>query len=142
MVNPSPIADALDFTQPEPVGIIETIKHSVQPETVAHTFGVDKNLLIDVGVYGAIGFIAGFLLKKYSEYFISLILLVVGIIVLQQFDYIAVVFNNVKINEALGLQGIPMTGDAYGNLLGEWVRSHVVSASSLAGGFLIGLKVG
>src|SRR5689334_1587790 len=125
MVNPSQI-DTLDFGQNEHVGLIETIKSSVQPETVAHKFGVDKNLLIDVGVYGAIGFIIGFLLKKYSEYFISLVLLVVGIIVLQQFDYISFTFNNVKINEALGLQEFPMTSNAYGNLFWEWVRSHVI----------------
>src|SRR3989442_7548609 len=120
MVSPSHI-DNLGLSQAENVGLqadngglIETIKSSVQPETVANKFGIDKNLLIDIGVYGAIGFIAGFLLKKYSEYFISLMLFIVGIVVLQQFDYISLSFNNVKIHEALGMTYMPMNFVAYG----------------------------
>ena len=132
----------MGIEQAPDTGLLESIKSSVQPESVAHKFGVDKNLLIDVGVYGIIGFIIGFLLKKYSEYFISLALLLVAIIVLQQFDYISMSFNTAKIHEALGLQGMPMGADACKNLAWEWVSSHVISSSSLAVGFLIGLKVG
>src|SRR5579871_4190195 len=102
MINPSQF-DSVDLNQAENVGVIETIKNSVQPEAVAQKFGIDKNLLIDIGVYGGIGFIVGFLLKKYSEYFISLLVLVVGIVVLQQFDYISLSFNSAKIHQALGL---------------------------------------
>lgn len=123
-------------------GVIETIKGSLEPEFIANKFGIDKNLLIDVGVYGAIGFIIGFLLKKYSEYFISLVLLVIGLVVLQQFDYISLSINNVKIQNMLGLGSVPMAGHAYGSFLWDWISTHVVSSSSLAVGFLIGLKVG
>jgi uncharacterized membrane protein (Fun14 family) len=140
MVNSDHI-DTMSLDQTDNMGLIETIKNSVKPEVVANKFGIDKNLLIDIGVYGVIGFIVGFLLKKYSEYFISLVLLVVGLILLQQFDYVVIVFNNPKIQEALGLQEIPING-SYGNLLWEWTRSHVVSASSLVVGFLVGLKIG
>jgi uncharacterized membrane protein (Fun14 family) len=141
MVDSSPIEMAT-MSQTNHVGVIETIKGSLQPEAIANKFGIDKNLLIDVGVYGAIGFIVGFLLKKYSEYFISLVLLVVGLVVLQQFDYISLSINNVKIQSALGLEGMPMVGSSYASLLWDWVSTHVVSASSLGVGFLIGLKVG
>jgi len=133
MVNSSPVAQS---------GLIETIKNSMQPESVADKFGVNKNTLIDIGVYGAIGFIVGFLLKKYSEYFISLVLLIIGLVVLQQFDYISLSLNSLKIHDALGLQDMPMVGDAYGSLLWEWMRTHVVSTSSLIVGFLVGLKIG
>lgn len=141
MVDSSPVEMAT-MGHANNVGVIETIKGSLQPESIANKFGVDKNLLIDVGVYGAIGFIVGFLLKKYSEYFISLVLLVVGLVVLQQFDYISLSINNVKIQSALGLEGMPMAGNTYVSLLWDWIRTHVVSASSLGVGFLIGLKVG
>lgn len=141
MVDSSPIEMAT-MGQTNNVGVIETIKGSLQPEAIANKFGIDKNLLIDVGVYGAIGFIIGFLLKKYSEYFISLVLLVVGLVVLQQFDYISLSINNVKIQSTLGLEGMPMVGSTYASLLWDWISTHVVSASSLGVGFLIGLKVG
>jgi uncharacterized membrane protein (Fun14 family) len=128
--------------QIEQAGFVETIKNTLEPESVATKFGVDKNLLIDVGLYGAIGFIVGFLLKKYSEYFISLAMLIVGLVVLQQFDYISLTINTTKLHNALGLQESFIAGDAYGSLLWSWMRSHVISSSSLVVGFLIGLKVG
>ncbi len=141
MVTPNGI-ETMDMAQQPQAGLLETIQRSVEPNTVANKFGVDKSLLMDIGVYGGIGFIVGFLLKKYSEYFISLAVLLVGIIVLQQFNYLSFSFNSVKIHEALGLHNIPMSGDAYGNFFWEWVRSHPICASSFAGGFIIGLKVG
>ncbi len=132
----------MDVAQSDNMGLVETIKNSVQPETVAHRFGVDKNLLIDIGVYGAIGFITGYLLKKYSEYFIAIVLLLIGIVVLQQFDFLVLSFNSVKIQQSLGLPDVSLSADAYGNLLLEWIRSHVSRSASLFVGFLIGLKVG
>ena len=123
-------------------GVIETLKDSLQPESVANKFGLNKNLLMDVGVYGAIGFIVGFLLKKYSEYFISLVLIVVGIIVLQQFGYIAVSINSAKMYSALGLEDMSMTGGSLSAFVWDWAQTHAVSSASMVVGFLIGLKVG
>jgi uncharacterized membrane protein (Fun14 family) len=123
-------------------GIIESIKNAMHPETIANKFGVDKNMLIDIGLYGSIGFIIGFLLKKYSEYFISFILLIIGLVVLQQFDYIAISINMPKIHDLLGLQSMPVAGEGYASLLLEWIRANVAGSASLAVGFLIGLKVG
>lgn len=124
----------------ENIGVVETLKNSMQPGVVAEKLGVDKNFLIDIGVYGAVGFISGFLLKKYSEYFISLALLLVGLILLQQFDYINLSMNSTKIHTMLGLQGA-MSSEGYSGLLWDWVRAHVISASSFTVGFLVGLKV-
>ena len=123
-------------------GIIETIKNAMHPEAIANKVGIDKNMLIDIGLYGSIGFIIGFLLKKYSEYFISLTLLIIGLVVLQQFDYIAISINMPKIHEVLGLQSVPVVGEGYASLLLEWLRANVAGSASLAVGFLIGLKVG
>lgn len=122
--------------------LIESFKNALQPETIANRLGIDKNTLIDIGIYSAIGFIIGFLLKKYSEYFIAFVLFVVGIVVLQQFGYISIDFNTAKIHEMLGLQSIVITTDGYGVLLLEWMKSNVPAAASLVVGFLIGLKIG
>lgn len=123
-------------------GLIETLKNAMQPEVIANKMGMDKNMLIDIGLYGAIGFITGFLLKKYSEYFIALVLFVVGIIVLQQFDYMSVSINLPKIHQILGLQSVPVVGDKYGMMLLEWMKANVAGSASFVVGFLIGLKVG
>lgn len=123
-------------------GLIETLKNAMQPEVIANKMGMDKNMLIDIGLYGAIGFITGFLLKKYSEYFIAMALLVVGVVVLQQFDYVSFSINMPKIHQMLGLQSAPMVGDKYGVMLLEWMKANIAGTASLVVGFLIGLKVG
>lgn len=126
----------------ENTGLIESLKNAMQPEVIANKIGMDKNVLIDIGIYGAIGFITGFLLKKYSEYFIAAILLIVGILVLQQFNYISFSINTPKIHQMLGLQSSSVVGDRYGVLLFEWMKANVAGSASLIVGFLIGLKIG
>jgi uncharacterized membrane protein (Fun14 family) len=123
-------------------GLVETLKNAMQPDAIADKLGMDKHTLFDIGLYGAIGFITGFLLKKYSEYFIALLLVVIGVVVLQQFDYISIAINMPKVNEAFGLQSMPVAGDKYGTLLLEWIKSNIAGSASLVVGFLIGLKVG
>ena len=132
----------LPITTPVPQpSFVESLKNALQPETIANKLGIDKNTLIDIGVYSAIGFIVGFLLKKYSEYFIACALFIVGLVVLQQFGYISIDFNTAKIHEMLGLQSA-MVSDGYGMLLVEWAKSNVPAAASLIVGFLIGMKIG
>lgn len=121
--------------------LIESFKNAIQPETIAQRLGIDKNTLIDIGIYGAIGFITGFLLKKYSEYFIAFVLFVVGIVVLKQLGYISIEFNAAKIQEVLGLPAVFIANDGYGSLLLEWLKSNVPAAASFIIGFLIGLKI-
>lgn len=142
MVNEGQIANIGLQGQATNSGLVETLKNAMQPEAIANKIGMDKNMLVDIGIYGAIGFITGFLLKKYSEYFIAMGLLVVGVVVLQQFDYISVSINMPKIHGMLGLQSAPVAGDRYGALLLEWMKANIVGSASLVVGFLIGLKVG
>jgi uncharacterized membrane protein (Fun14 family) len=131
---------------PEPVaastGLIDSLKNAMQPDVIANKLGVDKNMLVDITLYGAIGFIVGFLLKKYSEYFISMALLIIGIVVLQQLDYISFSINVPKIHELFGIQSVAVTTDGYGKLIWESIKANVAGSTSLVVGFLIGLKVG
>ena len=132
----------LNESQNSQVGLVDSLKNAMQPETIANKLGMDKNTLIDIGIYGAIGFIVGFLLKKYSEYFIAFVLIFVGAAVLQHFDYVSVSFNMPKIHEMLGLQPGMAINDGYSALVLEWVKSNVAAVASLVVSFLIGLKVG
>lgn len=132
----------LNETQVENTSLIESLKNAIQPEVIANKIGMDKNLLIDIGLYGAIGFITGFLLKKYSEYFIAAVLLAIGVMVLQHFDYVSFSINSSKIHQMLGLQSSSVVGDRYGVLLFEWMKSNVAGSASLVVGFLVGLKIG
>lgn len=123
-------------------GFMESLKNSIHPEAIAHKLGMNKDTLVDIGLYGAIGFITGFLLKRYSEYFIACAFFIIGAFVLQHYDYISISVNTAKIHDLLGLEQIPMAGDKYGTLLLDWMKANVAGAASLFVGFLIGLKVG
>ncbi len=67
MLNEGQVANIGLQGQGADTGLIETLKNAMQPEVIANKIGMDKNMLVDIGLYGAIGFITGFLLKKYSE---------------------------------------------------------------------------
>src|SRR5579862_6238690 len=137
------VATALPEATMPNTGFIDSLKNAMQPETMANNLGMDKNMLVDIALYGAIGFIVGFLLKKYSEYFISMALLIVGIVILQHFDYVSFSINMPKVYELLGMQPVVVTDSyGYGRLLWESIRSNVAGSTSLLVGFLIGLKVG
>lgn len=123
-------------------GMVDSFKNFIEPENIANTIGVPKNTLIDVCLYGAIGFLAGFLIKKYSEYFIAFVFLIISLMILQQFGYISIVLNNAKIHEFFGLHYTSLMGDKYGTLLLEWMKINSIASASLIISFLLGLKVG
>jgi uncharacterized membrane protein (Fun14 family) len=119
---------------------VEMVKEMVQPEYIAQKIGVEKHTLIDVCIYGTIGFIFVFLLKKYSEYFIACALFIVCLMLMHHFDIISLSINTAKIDEYLG---IPLTPNGeYGTLFITWAKSNVAAAATLAISFLIGMKVG
>jgi uncharacterized membrane protein (Fun14 family) len=140
MLNEGPGAQPI--VQVQQTSLADSIKNAFQPETIAHKLGIDKNTLIDIGIYGAIGFIVGFLLKKYSEYFIACVLFVGSLMLLQQFEYITIAINTAKIHEVLGIPSIPLMNIGYSSLVVEWMKSHVPASASVVVGFLIGMKVG
>lgn len=124
-------------------GMLERLAEMLHLDTIAHKLGTNKHLLIDIGLYGAIGFITGFLFKKYSEYVIVFALIVIGLIVLQQFDFITISLNMTKMQEMFGIPHIvSLSTDTYLILLWEWIKSNVLVSASMCVGFLIGLKVG
>lgn len=136
------VTTALPESATAGAGFMESLKNAMQPEVIANKLGMDKNMLVDISLYGAIGFIIGFLLKKYSEYFISMALLIIGIVVLQHFDYVSFSINVPKIHQLLGLSSTTVGADGYGMLLLESIKANVAGSVSFAVGFLIGLKVG
>jgi uncharacterized membrane protein (Fun14 family) len=135
------VASALPEATNIGTGLIDSLKNAMQPDVIAQKIGMDKNMLVDITLFGAIGFLIGFLLKKYSEYFISMALLIVGIVILQQLEYVSFSLNMPKIHELFGIQSVAVV-DGYGKLLWESIKANVAGSTSFVVGFLIGLKVG
>lgn len=102
-----------------------------------------RTLLLDILLYGGLGFLSGFLLRKYSNYVAFLVLVIVGIIILQQWNVMNVIINWSKINDFFGFQHAPLTLDgASFNLFWEWCKVNMAIVVSYIVGLLIGLRIG
>ena len=121
-------------------GLPETLKQKMNIEGIMKKLNLSRGKLIEMGVWLGIGFLAGFLFKKYAQYLVIVVLTLVGLAVLQQFEFINVSINWAKFQ---GLQ--PVTVSEGANILTvywEWVKANFAVVGSFAVGFFVGLKVG
>jgi len=121
-------------------GWFETLKHKMKIDTLMKNFNLSKDKLIEMGIWLGIGFLAGFLFKKYAQYLVIVVLTLVSLAVLQQFEFITVGINWAKFQ---GLQPVSVSDGA--NLLTvywEWVKANFAVVFSFSVGFFVGLKVG
>lgn len=124
------------------VGFLAKIKSTLSLDNISQKLHLSKDKLIELGLYLGIGFISGYLIKKYSQYVVSLVVLIIGLVVLQQLDLLMITVNADKVRSLLGIYP-PTTVDA--SLLTtywEWVRLNFSIVLSFSIGFLCGLKVG
>ena len=129
---------------PAPVqtaSFLERMKHYLNPKNMMETISTSKDKIVEMGMYLGIGFLAGFLLKKYSKYIIILLLCVAALVVLQQFEILTVVFNTTKIQEVFGIKTSTMDADLF-SVYWHWIKLNFSIVLSFSIGFLLGLKVG
>ena len=138
-------SDGLPLTSaPAPAQIasfFERMKHYLNPKNLMETISSSKDKIIEMGMYLGIGFLAGFLLKKYSKYIIILLVCVGALVVLQQFEIVTVVFNTAKIEEVFGIKTSTMDSDLF-SVYWHWIKLNFSIVLSFSIGFLLGLKVG
>ncbi|MGA9531053.1 MAG: hypothetical protein WBQ73_04175 [Candidatus Babeliales bacterium] len=123
------------------VSFIDKIKHSLQWDTWKKNFAFSQEALTEVGIYLGIGFVLGFLLKKYSTFVVIVTLTVVGFVVLQHVGVLSFSINWTMIYEKLGFEPL-VYGDNFLNTYWQWASENVRIVISLIVGFLVGLKVG
>ena len=125
----------------ETVGWSDTIKMHIQNAWTK--IQESQNLLLAIAIYGGIGFITGYFLKKYAHFIVFSILFLVALVLMNQFEYITFTINWIKIQDSLCMPtGVEMTAPSIANCVFEWTRSHLSEAISLVVGFLIGLRFG
>ena len=121
-------------------GMLDTVKAKLDVDQFVENFDMRQ-----VGLYAGVGFsgfLAGFLLKKYSQYLVFALALIGGLFALQYFGYIAPLqINWVAIQQQLGMQPVAMETMSMAGMW-EWVRSNFAFVLSGSVGFLVGLKLG
>lgn len=117
-----------------------SFKENLSLDQLSKKFDFSLNNLIEVSAYLVIGFISGFLIKKYGR-FVIVILLVAGLSmgVLAHFNVITI--DWVKIKMLLGISEIH-TLDNVRQVYSAWIKEHIVAIISVIIGFLIGHRAG
>lgn len=124
----------------ETVGLswFETLKAKLNPSALMQQFRESKSTILEMILYFGIGFFTSFLLKRYGQYIIVFIIM---LIVLQQSGIIQVTVDWNTIQHFMGLQKTVVEGNIV-TLFWEWVKLNLVPVLSFCVGFILGLKVG
>jgi uncharacterized membrane protein (Fun14 family) len=123
--------------------LLDSIKNFLKPEALAAKFHEWKYTLLDWGIYLGVGFIIGLLIKKYLKYILLLILFVVALVLLEQFDILQTNINWAKMQELFNIQSTSEVFDArVVHSYIDWVKVNFALVLSATIGFILGLKVG
>ncbi len=126
-------------------GIFSTARESLRESfnVMLEKFKDYKGNAIEIAVYAGIGLLVGFLFKKYIKYILLLVLFVVSLVILEQFDILHTNINWPKLQELLNVQA---TADVFNAQSAQsyiqWAKANFVVVFSASIGFLIGLKLG
>lgn len=117
----------------------DKLKHSVNITTLKEI--VNKQKIAEIALYLGVGFLCGFLIKRYAHLIVLVILAIIGGFILQQMGLIAFVINWEKMQNIFGIvqtSGQPDWLAAYWS----WVTLNWAIVASFTIGLLGGLKLG
>jgi len=128
---------------PESKGWFDTVKEKLNLDGISQKLNLSRDRLVEMGIYLLIGFLAGFLFKKYARALLVVVLSLIGLVILHQLGFITISVNWDKIQ---GLQPVvvPAGADAAGmwSVYWEWIKTNFAVVLSFSVGFFVGLKVG
>lgn len=103
---------------------------------------ISTNRLIEIGMYLGIGFLTGFLLRRCAGYVFVVVLSIVGLFILHQFEVITITVNPVKMQELFGIQQTVTLDTNVLMIYWEWIKLNMALVLSFSIGLLIGLRLG
>lgn len=122
--------------------LVSTVKNNFSVDGIINYIVQSKDVILEIGLYGLLGFAAGYLLKRYSAFIVTLALVMVVFVVLNQFNLVTILLNWNKLYEYLGIQPALVSSDNLIAVGSEWARTNVIVVASSVIGFLIGLRAG
>ena len=122
------------------IGWFDKLKSSFQWDTLKQKLNLSPNKLLDIAFFFGIGFLIGFLWKRYAHYFIAAIIFITLLIVLYQLEIIFIQINWSKIQECCGITSVGPHVD-FISLLIAWAKVNFLILISFILGFCFGAKV-
>ena len=125
-------------------GLLDTAAQKTGLNGFMQKLNISRDTLIEIGVYLGVGFVAGFLLKRFSKLFLVLVLTVLFLWFLHHMEIMFVVINWQRMQELVfGAQAAALPTQAdFGAVMLAWATSHVAGVISFAIGFLAGIRLG
>lgn len=121
---------------------LDKIKSWINLDAVMAKLDFSKANLTEMILYLGIGFLSGFLVKKYSSYIFVVVLMIVGLVILQQYDVIMVTINWDKVQSVFGIQQATLVDENLFLIYWDWIKLNFTLVLSFSVGFLVGLRVG
>jgi uncharacterized membrane protein (Fun14 family) len=129
----------VDVIPAQQAGLMDTMKEYLNPSKWMAS--LDKQKMIEMGVYFGVGVLLGFLMKKYANFLIAAAITVAAVVALHYVGFLDITVHMDRVEAWFGITMPSLQGDLSFHLM-EWVKSHVNLVVSFVIGFLIGLKVG
>lgn len=124
-------------------GILDTVKEKVNLSGLLEKVQDSRGIIMDAIIYGGVGFLFGYLIKRYINAVITAILMTTALFVMQQFNVVTVIIHWEVIYDLCGItQVMKLLGDNIMPFVFEWAKANVFLVVSWLIGFLIGIKVG
>ena len=92
---------------------------------LSEKLNLSKHKLLDMALFLGVGFLIGFLWKRYANYFIAGIIFITILIIFNQLDLLLLSINWVKVQECCGVEPARADADILG-MLWNWVRDNVL----------------
>ncbi len=127
-------------TQLQPQGWWDVLRETFSLEQLSKRFNLSFNNLVEIAAYLSIGFISGFLIKKYGRYVVCIVL-VTGACIWGLAYLKVITIDLMKAKAILGISET-QTVESLWNIYGIWIKEHILAAVSIVIGFVIGYRVG
>lgn len=102
---------------------------------------INKQTLMEIGLYLGLGFIVGFLLRKFSTYVFMVVLFIIGLYVAQYYNLVDVAINWKQVQATFGIKQTSLDASMMA-VYWEWFKLNFIIVISFAVGFLFGIKLG
>lgn len=117
-------------------GWISKIKSSLHLDN----FQFSSNKLIEIGMYLGFGFLIGYILKRFSAFLLIVVLTLLGLFLLHQFEIVNLTLNIDKLRAFLGIEH--MADSSIFSAYWSWTKANIILLLSFFIGFLIGIRLG
>lgn len=140
------VHEGIEYTQPVvKAGTTTATTASAHIKTggLIDNFQLSRALFFDMAFFAGIGFLVGFLMRRFAAYLIAFVLFGIALIALQEMEIIMLHVNTGKLFQILGVPlGSNVSNELIIPLIVGWLKTHMIVAITAVVGFLLGLQAG